>query len=89
MNLTGYADVGGFGAASDFTYQLSVGLNDAFSKAITGKFGYRYLSVDYDKGSFLYDMKLDGLYIGVGIRFGRRRRPLPARAALICTAPLI
>jgi len=29
----------------------------------------RYLSVDYDKDGFLYDMASYGAYLGVGIRF--------------------
>jgi len=33
------------------------------------KFGYRELSIDYDKNNFLYDMKNKGLYVGVGIKF--------------------
>ena len=40
-----------------------------FSKTVSGKFGYRYLSVDYDKSGFLYDMDTYGLFAGVGIRF--------------------
>jgi len=67
--FVGYADVGGFGVGSDSTYQLAGGFNYAYSKTISAKVGYRYLNVDYDKGGFLYDMKTDGLYLGVGIRF--------------------
>jgi opacity protein-like surface antigen len=68
-SLVGYADVGGFGVGSDFAYQAAIGLNYAVSKSATAKFGYRHLNVDYDKGDFAYDMKLDGVYIGVGLRF--------------------
>jgi len=67
--LVGYADVGGFGVGSDFTWQALAGVNYEFSKAIAGKFGYRYLYVDYDKDGFRYDMANSGLYLGVGIRF--------------------
>ena len=67
--LVGYADVGGFGVGSDFTWQAAAGVNYEFSKAIVGKFGYRYLYVDYDKDGFRYDMGNSGLYLGVGIRF--------------------
>lgn len=67
--FVGYADVGGFGVGSDSTYQLAGGFNYAYSKSISAKVGYRYLNVDYDKGGFRYDMKTDGLYLGVGIRF--------------------
>jgi hypothetical protein len=67
--LVGYADVGGFGVGSDLTWQLAAGINYEFSSSMTAKVGYRRLSVDYDKNNFLYDMKLEGLYFGLGIRF--------------------
>ena len=67
--LVGYADVGGFGIGSDFTWQALAGVNYEFSKSIAGKFGYRYLYVDYDKDGFRYDMGNSGLYLGAGIRF--------------------
>lgn len=67
--FVGYADIGGFGVGSEFTWQALVGVDYAFSKAIAGKAGYRYISVDYDKDGFAYDMAYDGLYFGVGIGF--------------------
>jgi opacity protein-like surface antigen len=67
--LVGYADIGGFGVGSDFTWQAIVGVNYDFSKSLSGKLGYRYLSVDYDKNGFRYDMDSYGAYLGVGIRF--------------------
>ena len=67
--LVGYADVGGFGVGSDLTWQALAGVSYDFSKTVSGKFGYRYLSVDYDKGGFLYDMDSYGLFAGVGFRF--------------------
>jgi len=67
--FVGNADIGGFGVGSDFTYQLAAGLDYNFSKSISGKLGYRYINTDYDKGGFRYDMKMEGLYLGVGIRF--------------------
>ncbi len=67
--LVGYGDVGGFGVGSDLTWQASLGVNYAFTKDVSAKLGYRYLSFDYDKDNFVYDMKLQGIYLGVGIRF--------------------
>ena len=67
--LVSYLDIGGFGVGSDFTWQALVGLNYEFSKTFAAKFGYRYLSVDYDKNDFAYDMANSGLYLGLGIRF--------------------
>ena len=65
--LVGYGDVGGGG--SDSTWQAAIGAQYAYSKDVAIKFGYRYLSVDYNKGGFLYDMDSAGLYVGAGFRF--------------------
>lgn len=67
--FVGYADVGGFGVGSKFSWQAIAGINYDFTKTVSGKFGYRYISVDYDKSGFLYDMDTYGLYAGVGFRF--------------------
>jgi opacity protein-like surface antigen len=64
-----YADVGGFGVGSDSTWQGLIGVNYAFSKTVIGKIAYRYMSVDYDHGGFVYDMKNQGPLLGVGMRF--------------------
>lgn len=68
-SIDGYADVGGFGVGSDFTWQASVGAGYKFTDNITGKFGYRYMSIDYDHDQFVYDMVLDGVYAGASIKF--------------------
>lgn len=65
----GYADVGGFGAGSDLTFQLMAGANWQFSKALSAKLGYRYFYQDYDKDGFVWDMAAHGPYLGLGIRF--------------------
>lgn len=67
--LVGYADIGGFGVGSDLSWQLLAGVNYAFSPSIVGKVGYRYVSIDYDKQGFSYDMAFSGAFVGVGIRW--------------------
>lgn len=69
--LVGYADVGGFGlgSSSELTWQAIGGANYEYSKRVSIKFGYRYMSIDYDNGGALYDMIMQGPYVGVGIRF--------------------
>ena len=66
---TGYLDVGGFGAGSDSTWQAQAGFEYRFSQKYAMKFGYRVLDVDYDKDGYVYDVKTDGVYLGMGIRF--------------------
>ncbi len=62
-------DVGGFGVNSDFTYAFFSNLNYAFNDRYSAIFGYRMLDVEYDKGGFLFDAKMDGLLLGFGITF--------------------
>lgn len=64
--LVGYADVGGFSAGSDLSWQVIAGANYAFSPGITGKLGYRVVAFDYSKQNFAYDMRFAGPYAGVG-----------------------
>lgn len=70
-SLVGYADVGGFGVGSDFTYQVMAGVDWAFAKSFTAKAGYRYLHQDYknDDNQFVWDASLSGVYLGLGIAF--------------------
>jgi opacity protein-like surface antigen len=67
--LVGYADYGGFGVGSDRTYQLLAGVTWQFSKSVSAKAGYRYLYQDYQNGSFIWDMKSSGYYLGAGFKF--------------------
>ena len=65
-SIVGYADVGGSGSGSDLTWQVLGGVNYAFSPNVIGKFGYRYSSINYQSGGFLYDVATSGIYAGVG-----------------------
>jgi hypothetical protein len=68
-----YTEVGGFGAGSDFTWQvfpsLSLGLSDTASLEL----GYRWLDIDYETGErneqFRYDVLTQGPVLGFGFRF--------------------
>jgi hypothetical protein len=75
--LTLAGDVGGFGAASQFSWQALAAYRWIFAKShgITwsGLLGYRALSVDYSKGSgdhlYAYDMLQHGPTFGISARF--------------------
>lgn len=62
-------DVGGFGVASDFTWQALAGfgyrLNDSGSLLL----GYRAIGTDYTDGGFTYDLVASGLVIGYEYKF--------------------
>jgi hypothetical protein len=63
-------DIGGFGIASDLTWQIQANVGYQFSKLVSASIGYRVLDVDYDKGDgterFLYDIATSGPVLRVG-----------------------
>ncbi|HTF17236.1 MAG TPA: hypothetical protein VK658_04135 [Chryseolinea sp.] len=63
-------DIGGFGLASDFTWQIQANVGYKFSKLLSATIGYRVLDVNYDKGSgderFMYDIATSGPVLRVG-----------------------
>lgn len=64
-----YADVGGFHVASKFAWQGIVGLKYANTESVATDLGYRIMKIDFERDSFAYDMRTDGLYVGLGVRF--------------------
>jgi opacity protein-like surface antigen len=69
VGLRAYGDIGGFGLASDITYQVLGSVNYAFTDSITADAGYRYLKVDYDDGDYLLDVAFHGPFLGVVFEF--------------------
>lgn len=68
-SLVGYVDVGGFDMGSRLTWQWFAGVSYEISPRFAAKAGYRYLYTDYDKDDFLYDMTMQGPYLGLSILF--------------------
>jgi len=67
-------DIGGFGAASDFTWNVQGGIGYHFNKTWSAHMQYKALSVDYDNdktgtNSFAYDTITHGPLLGVVARF--------------------
>ena len=66
-------DIGGFGVGSDFAWQLQAYAGYRFSKLFQLTAGYRYLSMDYDKGvdseRFIYNMDTFGPVVRMGFNF--------------------
>jgi len=66
-------DVGGFGVGSDLTWQLQAYAGYQFTKLFRLTAGYRYLSMDYDKGTdasrFIYNVDTFGPEISFGFHF--------------------
>jgi len=62
-------DLGGFGVGSDFTWLAQGGVGYRFSDKIAGHLAYRHLDVDYDKDDIVWDVKMEGLLVGVSFLF--------------------
>jgi len=67
--LTAKGDIGGFGVGSRLTWQAYGALGCQITQKIYSEAGYRYLSVDYRNGGFLYDVATRGAQVTVGIIF--------------------
>jgi hypothetical protein len=67
--LGAYADVGGFGVASDLATQAMATVRFAFTPGIVGNLGFRVVTDDYDKDGFKYDMMNGGAVLGVAFRW--------------------
>jgi hypothetical protein len=67
FSLGGRADIGGFGVASDLTWQLMGYGAYAITDNLDLSLGYRYLATDYEDGGFTYDAALHGIILGLSI----------------------
>jgi opacity protein-like surface antigen len=62
-------DIGGFGAASDFVWQVQGGLEFQLTRSIWTDIGWRYIKNDYQSGGFTDKTALNGPYIETGFNF--------------------
>jgi hypothetical protein len=66
-------DIGGFGAGSDFTWNIQTGFGFKFARQWAFLAEYRVMDTDYDKGEgadrFVYDGREHGLLLGVVFAF--------------------
>ncbi len=73
LNIRGDAGGFGIGSASDLTWQIAGGVDYKLSKNITFNAGYRYIELDYSRGSgsneFGIDLRAKGPFIGMTILF--------------------
>jgi hypothetical protein len=63
------ADIGGFGAGSDFSSNLNAGVFYRITDWLLLWGGYRGLYTDYDKNDFKFNAWIHGPYLGVGFEF--------------------
>ena len=73
INIAGDAGGFGIGSASDLTWQIKGGVDYKLSENMTLGAGYRYLELDYSRGSganeFGIDLRAKGPYVGLTILF--------------------
>ncbi|WP_425349355.1 hypothetical protein [Falsochrobactrum shanghaiense] len=69
LSAQAQADIGGFGAGSDFTWSAMATVNYAFSDHFSASVGYKVLDVDYDHKGHVYDTRLSGPVLGMTYRF--------------------
>jgi opacity protein-like surface antigen len=69
LSAGAFVDIGGFGAGSQFSWEVYAGLDYAVTDHVSGVAGFRYLSIDYEDGGA--DLKLDtyGPVLGATLRF--------------------
>lgn len=72
-SLEGYGDVGGFGAASSFTYLVQARVSWQASRVVRLGLAYRVLYQDYETGSgleaFTWKVTTQGPLVALGVKF--------------------
>ena len=73
INIAGDAGGFGIGSASDLTWQIKGGVDYKLSENMTLNAGYRYLELDYSRGSganeFGIDLRAKGPFVGLKLLF--------------------
>jgi hypothetical protein len=67
--ISGLADIGGFGVASDYTWEVLGTVDYRFRDWGSARVGYRHLEVDYKNGGFVFDVEMSGPIAGLSFRF--------------------
>lgn len=62
-------NMGGFNASTQRIIDLSTDIQYLINTTISFTMGYRYLKIDFKEDDVLYDVALDGVYLGLGIHF--------------------
>lgn len=68
-SVSGFADVGGFDARSDLSWQVYGGANYGFTDRWFGTIGYRYISITKAQERATLDINVYGPLVGITYRF--------------------
>ncbi|WP_198374457.1 hypothetical protein [Neoroseomonas rubea] len=69
FSVTAYGDIGGFGVGSEFTWQAFGTVDYQVTESISVSAGFRWIHIDYDKGSNNVALDMGGPIIGASWRF--------------------
>jgi hypothetical protein len=64
-----FADVGGFGAGADLTYQLFAAVGWQFARQWSVEMGYRHVYQDYRQDDFKWDVTTSGPHLGLALKW--------------------
>jgi hypothetical protein len=64
-----YGDIGGFGISAQLDWMVEAGLTYQITDSMSAAIGFRYWNVDYESGSFLFDVDIYGPVVGIGWTF--------------------
>lgn len=63
------ATIGGFGVASDLTWEIGAAVGYSFKDLLNVALAYNHLEVDYENDGFLADFALSGAAVNVKFKF--------------------
>jgi hypothetical protein len=69
LYLAARADIGGFGVSSKLAWQAFGAVGYQLNKHWSTELGYRYLSIDYNRGGFVFDAAMAGAFVGLTYTF--------------------
>ena len=69
LSAAGFADIGGFGVGSQFSWEIYGGLDYAVTDWFSTVAGFRYLSINYDDAGADLKLKTYGPVLGATLRF--------------------
>lgn len=62
-------DIGGFGVGSDFSWNAMAAVGFAISHVVSVEVGWKHLDVDYQDGTFIFDVALSGPFLAFTFTF--------------------
>lgn len=69
FSVSGFADIGGFEANSDLSWEVYGGVNYDLTEKFAATLGYRYMSIEYEANRATLDIDIQGPVLGLTYRF--------------------